>query len=444
MSDEESFVILGTSPLSSLEHDGDRVDSALDASLHSDTPGSCFSSLKNSQIKELKNASNNGDKTPTTSLTALKETASSDTTSSSMTASKESSKSIVNTKVTSSMSTAAAMQRSADSILWSKPQVEVQDDLLPLNLEDCAIPSPVEQSPKTSMHSRPPPSPLNMSNKENRQPLLSNSNNANSGKAGQATLSASSSNNNSLASSFIMGEVNADILKSSVYSQFPSISMQASAEDVVKLQTMFTEYVQLKTTLEKVNNTMKLFYTNSLEWKEKMNTMESHYKQQLNVCQNQIEALRTENLQLRKSIEEQVEQTKAVDLARQKDRDDMIRTISEKTSLIENMRAQIVKLEKQTTTTFEFLPKQKTDETENNFDEIYISRGEHDIVVKDLNRQLSELLATNLDVKDMVSLWELFTVVVANANLPTNIPFRNRGKLLTPQMSAYRFRLSSR
>lgn len=42
-------------------------------------------------------------------------------------------------------------------------------------------------------------------------------------------------------------------------------------------------------TLQKVNNTMKLFYNNSMQWKEKMNQMESQYKQQLNECQSQIE-----------------------------------------------------------------------------------------------------------------------------------------------------------
>ncbi|TMW41941.1 hypothetical protein DOY81_012978 [Sarcophaga bullata] len=52
--------------------------------------------------------------------------------------------------------------------------------------------------------------------------------------------------NSSLASSFIMGEINADVLKTSVYSQFPSISMHSSAEEVVKLQNMVTENLQLK------------------------------------------------------------------------------------------------------------------------------------------------------------------------------------------------------
>lgn len=75
------------------------------------------------------------------------------------------------------------------------------------------------------------------------------------------------SEQNSLAASFILGDINAEVLKvntefftcpgpfiisilslqNSVYSQFPSLcSMQACAEDVVKLQTMMTEYMVLK------------------------------------------------------------------------------------------------------------------------------------------------------------------------------------------------------
>uniref|UniRef100_A0A1L8EJ38 Putative polyubiquitin binding domain of nemo n=4 Tax=Haematobia irritans TaxID=7368 RepID=A0A1L8EJ38_HAEIR len=444
MSDEESFVILGTSPLSSIEHDGggDRVDSALDASLHSDTPGSCFSSLKQSQIRDLKNASKNDSKvmeTSSSSTVTSKESCklanTDDIKAASITASKE---------ATQPAAASSTMEKSAaDSLLWSRPQVEVKDDFLPINLEDCAIQSPLEQSPKSSLHSRPPPSPLNMSlsssssssnNKENRQPLLNNNHNGNVGQTTNA--SATPSKQNSLASSFIMGEINGDVLKTSVYSQFPSISMQASAGDVLKLQNLLTDYMQLKTTLEKVNNTMQLFYKNSLEWKEKMNTMESHYKQQLNDCQNQIEALRSENIKLKKSIEEQVEQTKAVDLARQKDRDDMIKTISEKSSLVENMRAQIVKLEQQNLASYEFLPKNRPEKTESNFDEMYITRNEHESIVKALKREQSELLAANLEIKDMEKQYiDELNCLKVNLTAAEELIQQNRAEIATLQAS---------
>lgn len=61
MSDEESFVILGTSPMPSMEIDG--LPSRYTSSLQSDTPGSRFTSLKSSQINDLQNAQEIG--TPT-------------------------------------------------------------------------------------------------------------------------------------------------------------------------------------------------------------------------------------------------------------------------------------------------------------------------------------------------------------------------------------------
>lgn len=50
---------------------------------------------------------------------------------------------------------------------------------------------------------------------------------------------------------------------------------------------------------------------------------------------------------MKQSFETQIEHTKALDVARQKDREDTIQEISEKNAVIENMRAQIVKLEQQ-------------------------------------------------------------------------------------------------
>lgn len=254
MSDEESFVILGTSPMSSLETDGDRVDSGTTASIDSDAPGSRFSSLKTSQLNELQNARRQSNKTtPTPSMmTHSKEIAMSSSKSpsasliqpesaaeklvisstSTMSNSKEGACAVLTPTTTasssSSSSSASAMQRSAESILWSKPirpQVEVKEDFLPISLEDCAVQSPLEQSPNNSMQSRPPPSPLNMSllnhsssNKENMQPtstqrMTTSSQQNGQGAAAATTLSGSSSKQNSLASSFIMGEVNADVLK---------------------------------------------------------------------------------------------------------------------------------------------------------------------------------------------------------------------------------------
>jgi hypothetical protein len=87
---------------------------------------------------------------------------------------------------------------------------------------------------------------------------------------------------------------NTDALKTSVYSQFPSISSFSSPEEVLRLQNLITENAQLKLTLEKVNNSMRAFYNNSLQWHEKMNNM----KQQLSNCHKEIQMLRDTNIDL--------------------------------------------------------------------------------------------------------------------------------------------------
>ncbi|KAH8389749.1 hypothetical protein KR200_001039 [Drosophila serrata] len=150
----------------------------------------------------------------------------------------------------------------------------------------------------------------------------------------------------SLAASFIMGEVKSDVLKSSVYSQFPSLcSMQASAEDVVKLQNMMTEYLTLKNTLDKVNNTMLNYHKLTQQWRQEAAEREQQCKQQLLECQQQVISLRAENQQLKADLETKISQIEMVQDFSQKEQDDLRKSVSEKTSLINNMRVEIDKLQ---------------------------------------------------------------------------------------------------
>ncbi|KAH8285695.1 hypothetical protein KR054_012526 [Drosophila jambulina] len=171
----------------------------------------------------------------------------------------------------------------------------------------------------------------------------------------------------SLAASFIMGEVQPDVLKvgvylsplmfdrpnlvniypqSSVYSQFPSLcSMQASAEDVVKLQNMMTEYVTLKSTLDKVNNTMLNYHKLTQQWRQEAAVREEQCKQQLLQCQEQVISLRNENQKLKEDIETKIAQIEIMQDFSQKEQDDLRKIVSEKTSLINNMRVEIDKLQ---------------------------------------------------------------------------------------------------
>ncbi|KAH8236272.1 hypothetical protein KR038_010172 [Drosophila bunnanda] len=150
----------------------------------------------------------------------------------------------------------------------------------------------------------------------------------------------------SLAASFIMGEVKSDVLKSSIYSQFPSLcSMQASAEDVVKLQNMMTEHFNLKTTLDKVNNTMLNYYKVTQQWRQEGAEREQQCKQQLLECQELVVSLRSENQMLKADLETKIAQIEMEQDFSQKEQDDLRKIVSEKTSLINNMRVEIDKLQ---------------------------------------------------------------------------------------------------
>ncbi|XP_017125128.1 NF-kappa-B essential modulator isoform X1 [Drosophila elegans] len=217
------------------------------------------------------------------------------------------------------------------------------------------------------------------------------------------SLESGSSQHQSLAASFIMGEVQSDVLKNSVYSQFPSLcSLQASAEDVVKLQNMMTEYVTLKNTLDKVNHTMLNYHKLTQQWRQEAADREQDYKRQLQECQEQFEQLREENQKLKEDLETKIVQIEVVQDFSQKEQSELRMSISEKTSLIDNMRVEIDKLQQLKMHSFEFVPEDggKTDADPDKALN-YVQRDEHDRQVRDLQRQLSKLVAENLEITDM-------------------------------------------
>ncbi|XP_026840818.1 NF-kappa-B essential modulator isoform X1 [Drosophila persimilis] len=222
--------------------------------------------------------------------------------------------------------------------------------------------------------------------------------------SGPMSTSVDSDRHKSLAASFIMGEVKSDVLKNSVYSQFPSLcSLQASAEDVVKLQHMMAEYVSLKKTLDMVNRTMQDYYKLTQQWRQEADHQEQQYKQQLKECQEQVEKLRAENQTLKAELETKLEQIELVQDIRQKEQDELRQSVSEKTSLINNMRVEIDKLQQIKLNSFEFVLKdsEKAAEIEVSNPLNYVQREEHDRQIRELQRELSKILADNLEVNDM-------------------------------------------
>ncbi|XP_041447982.1 NF-kappa-B essential modulator isoform X2 [Drosophila obscura] len=222
--------------------------------------------------------------------------------------------------------------------------------------------------------------------------------------SGPLSTSVDSDRHKSLAASFIMGEVKSDVLKNSVYSQFPSLcSMQASAEDVVKLQNMMEEYVSLKKTLDMVNRTMMDYHKLTQQWRQEAADREEQYKHQLKECQEQVEKLRVENQELKAELETKLEQIQIVQDMGHKEQDELRQSVSEKTSLINNMRVEIDKLQQIKQNSYEFVPEDgnKTAEQEVSNPLKYVQREEHDRQIRELKRELSKMLAENLQVNDM-------------------------------------------
>lgn len=189
MSDEESFVILGSSPMSSLENDGiETRKQTLDSSLESDTPGSQFTSLKNSQISELKNAQEIATQTQNhfkigSDVSAVVQTTNSSNVYTSL-------NQVLN-EPTNMQEEKCKNHECAVSKLWSTPPPEqAQENIKQGSLTDCALRSPLEQQqPKIQPQATPTAEKQSISK----------------------TLPSSVDNN--LAASFIMGEINSDILK---------------------------------------------------------------------------------------------------------------------------------------------------------------------------------------------------------------------------------------
>ncbi|XP_017479064.1 PREDICTED: NF-kappa-B essential modulator isoform X1 [Rhagoletis zephyria] len=197
---------------------------------------------------------------------------------------------------------------------------------------------------------------------------------------------------NSLAVSYIMGQVPVDALKASLHSQFPSVSL----EDCEELTTVMSDYLKMKELIIQVNNKMGSW----LDMKKQMQANELENRQKLEQCQEQIAALRNENLELKRELESKLEQVQAYEAVRKLEHDDVVKNISEKTALIANMRTQIEKLEMQQLSSFEVISKFGKNEKQPEKSE-YVTRLEHERIVKDFERNMSSLLAEKLEVSDM-------------------------------------------
>lgn len=99
-------------------------------------------------------------------------------------------------------------------------------------------------------------------------------------------------------------------------------------------------------TLDKVNHTMQEYYKITQQWRIEAAGRDKEYKKQLHDCQMQIDKLNEENRILKMEVDTNTEQMRLVEELRQKEHDELRQCISEKCSLIANMRVEIDRLQK--------------------------------------------------------------------------------------------------
>lgn len=99
-------------------------------------------------------------------------------------------------------------------------------------------------------------------------------------------------------------------------------------------------------TLDKVNHTMQEYYKITQQWRIEAAGRDEEYKKQLHDCQLQIDKLNEENLTLKMEVDTNTEKMRLVEELRQKEHDELRQSISEKSSLIANMRVEIDRLQK--------------------------------------------------------------------------------------------------
>lgn len=99
-------------------------------------------------------------------------------------------------------------------------------------------------------------------------------------------------------------------------------------------------------TLDKVNHTMQEYYKITQQWRIEAAGRDEEYKKQLHDCQLQIAKLNEENLTLKMEVDTNTEKMRLVEELRQKEHDELRQSISEKSSLIANMRVEIDRLQK--------------------------------------------------------------------------------------------------
>lgn len=232
---------------------------------------------------------------------------------------------------------------------------------------------------------------------------------------------ASMNGSNPLAASVIMGET-----KSSLFQTFPSLMNSSMPLDEIQmLQHLMNEHGQMKENLQMANVAMRKNFTSIQKWQEEVKAKYAH-QVRLNDEQNAIiTQLKEDNdklkqlvlagetrvaeqdkraaelkISLEKALDEVQNQSQAERAAAQAELDELKKALSEKESILRNMAREIerLELEKQE---FVLVKPNKPEAAEKEVQ--FITKEEHDRQIKVLQREMSVIVAKNLEFEDMVS-----------------------------------------
>ncbi|XP_055528798.1 NF-kappa-B essential modulator isoform X2 [Wyeomyia smithii] len=224
----------------------------------------------------------------------------------------------------------------------------------------------------------------------------------------------------SLAASVIMGET-----KSSLLQAFPSLmSSSASIDEIQTLQLLMNEHGQMKESLQKANVAMRKNFTNIQKWQDEV---KSKYAKQVCTIEEQsltIKTLQEENQALKNALAGVEKQAKDQELRMQLERDsvqkevdgfrhqmeaertaagaeldELRKMLSEKQSILQNMAGEIERLELEK---HEFVVVKSNKPNVKDRDGLeFITKEEHDRQLKVLQREMSAVVAQNLQFEDM-------------------------------------------
>jgi len=232
------------------------------------------------------------------------------------------------------------------------------------------------------------------------------------------------------ASKFLLGKIDQEELKSSVFKQFPSINTsQIKTDDVLKLYSLLDEHAQLKDNIKKTNDAMRHQYNFLQKWQDRVRDRMNEKNRTIEDLQLRLNKVEVGSLQRVECVEKKIlnlqENIEKLDIEKkdllqqnQKLRGEIIQleesskitiqclksdnyahamSLSEEDSLIRNTYEQIHKMEQEK----RLVAVHANDISKSSPQCDPLQKPEYDQIIRELNQQLSEVTGRYLELQDM-------------------------------------------